>query len=245
MIIDNVFQGQAIQANGPILPGNWAYYDGLEQLSYDPDTAQKTLSAAGYTLKTGTDELDTKSGIPVKFLLVYPDDSTHQAIAEIIQKDWAALGIKVDLQAMPYDQLITDQLDQRVYQAALVDINLSSSPDPDPYPFWDQAQATGGQNYAQWNDKNASEFLEQARITTDITERTRLYRNFQVIFQEEMPSLPLFYPVYTYAIDRQVLGVEMGPMYEPGDRFNTITSWFLTGKNLPKSTIAPLITPTP
>ena len=245
LIIDNIYKGQAIQANGPILPGNWAYYDGLEQLSYDPNAAQQILSAAGYILKAGTTEFDTKSGVPVKFQLLYPDDSTHQAIAETIQKGWAALGINVDLQAMPYDQLIADQLDQRVYQAALVDINLSTSPDPDPYPFWDQAQATGGQNYAQWNDKNASEFLEQARITTDITERTRLYRNFQVIFQKEIPSLPLFYPVYTYAIDRQVLGVQMGPMYEPGDRFNTITNWFLSGKNLSESKKAPTTTITP
>jgi peptide/nickel transport system substrate-binding protein len=238
-IIDNVLNGQAIQANGPILPGNWAYYDGLEQLPFDLESAQKSLAEVGYTLKAGTNELDTKDGVTVKFQLIFPDDATHQAIAESIQKSWATLGISVDLQAMPYDQLITDQLDQRVYQAALVDINLSTSPDPDPYPFWDQAQATGGQNYSQWNDKNASEFLEQARITTDITERTRLYRNFQVIFQKAMPALPLFYPVYTYAIDRQVLGVQMGPMYVPGDRFSTITSWFLSGKNLPASTRVP------
>ena len=244
-IIDTIYNGQAIQANGPILPGNWAYYDGLEPVSYDPGAAQKALSDAGYVTKAGTTELDTKDGAAVKFQLLYPDDATHQAIADSIQKTWAALGIQVTLQAMPYDQLITDQIDQRVYQAALVDINLSTSPDPDPYPFWDQEQATGGQNYSQWNNKNASEFLEEARVTTDMTERMRLYRNFQVIFQKEMPSLPLFYPVYTFAIDRQVAGVQVGSIYVPGDRFSTISSWFLTGKGLSSSTKVPSATVTP
>jgi peptide/nickel transport system substrate-binding protein len=100
-IIDNIYNGQAIQANGPILPGNWAYFDGLEQISYDPAAAKKALSAAGYVTKAGTNELDTKSGVPVKFQLLYPEDTTHQAIAEAIQKSWATLGIQVEIQSMP------------------------------------------------------------------------------------------------------------------------------------------------
>jgi peptide/nickel transport system substrate-binding protein len=48
-----------------------------------------------------------------------------------------------------------------------------------------------------------------------------------VRFVQEMPALPLFYPVYTYAVDSRVQGVSMGPLYEPNDRFATITRWFL------------------
>ena len=29
-------------------------------------------------------------------------------------------------------------------------------PDPDPYPFWHQSEATGGQNYSQWDNRTAS-----------------------------------------------------------------------------------------
>ncbi len=65
-----------------------------------------------------------------------------------------------------------DFLASRTYQAALVDLNLSRTPDPDPYPFWHQAEATGGQNYSQWDNRAASEYLEQARVTADPTLRT-------------------------------------------------------------------------
>ncbi|MEW5827603.1 MAG: peptide ABC transporter substrate-binding protein, partial [Chloroflexota bacterium] len=108
-----------------------------------------------------------------------------------------------------------------------VDLNLARSPDPDPYPFWHQAEATGGQNYSQWDNQSASEFLEQARVEVDPAARLRLYHNFQVVFSQELPSLPLFYPVYSFGVDSQVQGVQMPPLFEPADRFATINTWFL------------------
>jgi peptide/nickel transport system substrate-binding protein len=126
-----------------------------------------------------------------------------------------------------YEQLLNDYLEPREYQAALVDLNMAQSPDPDPYPFWDQAQITDGQNYSQWNDRQASEYLERARVTTDIAERIKAYRNFQVRFTSELPALPLFYPVYSYAVDQQVQGVSLGPLYDISDRLNQITKWHL------------------
>jgi peptide/nickel transport system substrate-binding protein len=188
------------------------------------------LKDAGYVLSGDQNSVRKKGDTVLQFTLSYPDDDAHKAIAEEIQKEWTALGAKVDLDAQPYDQLVNAELGQRKYQAALVDLNLSRSPDPDPYPFWDQAQATGGQNYSQWNDRTASEYLEQARITTDLDERTRLYRNFQVIFSQQLPSLPLYYPVYTYAIDQQIQGVRMGPLFDTSDRFATVLDWFLVAK---------------
>ena len=123
--------------------------------------------------------------------------------------------------------MVTDFLDPRTYEAALVDINLTRSPDPDPYPFWDQAQITGGQNYSKWDDRQASEYLEEARIQLDQSERARLYNNFQVRFASELPALPLFYTIYNYGIDQRINGVTMGAIYEPSDRFANVTKWFL------------------
>ena len=108
-----------------------------------------------------------------------------------------------------------------------MDLSFSRTPDPDPYPFWHQTQAANGQNYAMWNDRQASEYLEQARIIVDPAERARLYRNFQVRFASELPSLPLYYPMYTYAVSNQVQGVRMGPLFDTSDRFATVTSWYL------------------
>jgi len=137
--------------------------------------------------------------------------------------------------------LISDYLNKRSFQAVLIDLNFSRTPDPDPYPFWDQAEATGGQNYSQWDNRLVSEYLENARITTDIAARTKLYKNFQVVFSQELPALPLYYPVTTYAISQQVQGVSIGPLLDSSDRFATITQWYLV-TNAPAQQV---VTPTP
>jgi peptide/nickel transport system substrate-binding protein len=226
-IINSFLQGQAILADGPILPNSWAHYDGIEKIQYDPDAAINLLKTEGYVIPAGSGEVRAKEGIFLAFALTHPDDTLHTQIAQRIQKDWAQIGVQVDLQPQPYDQVIFNTLASRAYQAALVDLNLSRTPDPDPYPFWHQAEATGGQNYSQWDNRAASEYLEQARVTADYTLRAKLYRNFQIVFAKELPSLPLYIPVFSYGVDAQVQGVQINPLYEPSDRFASFTNWYL------------------
>jgi peptide/nickel transport system substrate-binding protein len=226
-IVNNFMKGQAIIAHTPILPSSWAYYEGTEHFEYNPEEAISLLKAEGYVIPAGGGEVRAKEGAPMVFTMLHPDDALHTAIAQAIQTQWAAIGVRVDLQAVSYDTLVLDSLASRAFQSALVDLNLSRTPDPDPYPFWHQAEATSGQNYSQWDNRAASEYLEQARVTADYTLRARLYRNFQVIFAKELPALPLFVPVYSYGVDAQVQGVQVALLYDPSDRFATFTQWYL------------------
>lgn len=226
-MVDDLLDGQAIVADGPIFPGTWAHYDGVERLGYDAESAIATLRAAGFIIPAEGGNVRVKEEQRLSFELLYPEGPEYAALVEAITRDWARLGVGVEAKPVPYGSLLEDYLEPRAYQAALVDLNLARYPDPDPYPFWHQAQITGGQNYSKWDDRQASEYLEQARITVDEVERARLYRNFQVRFTSEMPALPLFYPIYTYGVDSHVQGVTMGPLFDPSDRFATVTSWFL------------------
>jgi peptide/nickel transport system substrate-binding protein len=226
-IVNSYLQGQAIVADSPILPGSWAFYDGTEHFDYNPDEAISLLKSEGYVIPAGGGDVRTKDSTPLVFSMLHPDDAVHAQIAQTIQQAWAAIGVRVDLQSVSYDKLVLDSLASRSYQAALVDLNLSRTPDPDPYPFWHQAEAVGGQNYTQWDNRAASEYLEQARVTTDYTLRTRLYRNFQVVFAKELPALPLYAPVYSYGVDAQVQGVQIPSLYDPSDRLATFAQWYL------------------
>jgi peptide/nickel transport system substrate-binding protein len=237
-IIDRNMGGQAIIAHGPIFPGTWAYYEDTPQIPYDPDKATRVLKTAGYAIPADG-IVRVKDNQRLSFELLYPNDEQHKAIAESIQADWKAIQADVTIKPIAYQELLDNYLELRKYQAALVELNLSRSPDPDPYPFWHQTQTTGGQNYSQWIDRQSSEYLEQARVTVDPVERGRLYRNFQVRFANEMPALPLFYPVYTYGVDQEVQGVRIGPMFDPGDRFALVSEWFLMSKGKVAETVAP------
>lgn len=242
-IISHILHGQAIVADSPILPGSWAYYNEIHHYDYDPDAAVALLKDEGYVIPAGGGEVRAKDGQALTFGLVHPDDEIHTRIAQAIQADWALIGVRVDLQSVPYDSLVNDFLATRNYQAVLADLNTDRTPDPDPYLFWHQAEATGGQNYSQWDNRTASEFLESARTAADFDARARLYRNFQVVFAKELPSLPLYYPVYSYGVDSQVQGVQLAPMYDISDRFALLTEWYLVTRRTLEQTPAPATAP--
>ena len=242
-MISHLLGGQAVVADGPIFPNSWAYYDGVEHLDYDPEQAVSLLKGDGYAIPAEGGTVRAKDGRALIFTMLHPDDELHAKLAQTIQASWAQIGVQVNLQPVPYDRMVFDYLGPRTYQAALVDLNLARTPDPDPYPFWHQAEATGGQNYSQWDNRTASEYLEQARVNTKINVRTRLYRNFQVMFAKELPALPLYYPVYSFGVDTQVLGVQVPPLYDISDRFSLITDWYLVTRRTLETT--PEATPVP
>jgi peptide/nickel transport system substrate-binding protein len=89
-----------------------------------------------------------------------------------------------------------------------------------------------GQNYSGYSDRLTSELLEQARITTDLAQRARLYQRFQSRFADQVPALLLYYPVYNYAVDTKVNGVQIGPLTEPSDRFSHIAEWYIVTRRV-------------
>jgi peptide/nickel transport system substrate-binding protein len=242
LMVDKLLGGQGIVADSPILPGTWAYYDGAPHISFDPDEAVVQLKAAGYVIPPdGT--VRAKDNVSLSFTMAYPDDGLHAQLAQAIQQDWAAIGVEVTLKAVSYESLLKDYLTPRTYQAALVDLDLSRSYDPDPYPFWHQAEITGGQNYSQWDNRPASEYIEQARVVADPAIRIRLYRNFQVIFGRELPALLLYYPIYNFAVDQRVQGVQAAPLFESADRFNGVAGWYLVTRRPLDKTSSPTVGP--
>lgn len=230
-MINTVLHGQGVIADVPLLPNTWAFYANNPRVDQNIQEAQAVLKEAGFLIDQAGSGLRKKNGIEFSFSMVHPEDTYHTLIAESIKSDWAKIGVDVKLIAVPYDTLVLDYLQPLTYETALIDLDYSHSPDPDPYPFWDQAEQTGGQNYSQWDNRVASQYLEEGRVTKDLGERSKLYRNFQVIFSEELPALPLFYPVYNFGIDNSIQGVRIGPMFDQSDRFWNISDWFLLAQS--------------
>ena len=239
-ILSHIMKGQAIIANSPVLYGNWAYTSEVAVPEYNQEKAVEMLVKEGYILASEQERVRTKEITSVdgnterkalSFTMVYPDDDLHRQVAEQIQQDWGRINVLLNLDAVSYDDLVNHVLPDREYDAALIDLNLSQYPDPDPYPFWDQTQISSGQNYTQWNNKTISQYLETARVETDRAERARLYKNFQILFMEELPALPLYNTVYNYPVSQKVSGVSIGPIYKPSDRFLNVADWYMVSRS--------------
>jgi peptide/nickel transport system substrate-binding protein len=162
--------------------------------------------------------------------LVHLEDDTNTQIAELVKRYWEAIAIKVELVPVSSDSLLNDFLQPRDFQAVLTELDLGSYPDPDPYPLWHDSQTETGQNYSGFSDRNTSIWLEQARTTPDRGRRSELYTSFQYRFQDQVPSILMYYSIYNYGIDAQLQGVSVGPLFNPSDRFNTVFDWFLVAR---------------
>ncbi len=225
-MIGQVLNGQAVKATGPISMNSWAYYSIVEKYDFSSSSAISLLESNGYSLLEENNGIRIKDDLLISFDLVYQDIEEHAITAQMIKDYWGDLGVAINLIAVDQEILLNEYLETRDFDAALIDLSLGGTADPDPYPFWHQAEANTGQNYSNWDDRRGSEYLERARVTSNRQERERQYRNFQIHFSLELPGLPLYYPVYSYAVVEEVGGINIGSIMSPSDRFNNISDWY-------------------
>jgi peptide/nickel transport system substrate-binding protein len=241
-LVDHVLEGQGLVAHSPILPETWAYASGITEYEYSIERAKDLLNEAGWHLPThlstmpgdtneqGDGSIREKAEVKLTFTLLTDDDPLHVKLAREVVRQWEAIGVRATLQTVG-SGLVDEYLVPRKFEALLIDLELHG--DPDPYPLWHSTQASGeGQNYAGFVNYEADQFLEEARCTHDSGRRAELYRGFQEIFADEVPSLLLYYPIYTYAVDEKVKGVQLGPMSDPSDRFRNVTEWYIVTKRV-------------
>jgi peptide/nickel transport system substrate-binding protein len=228
-IIDQVLAGQALVTYSPFIPGTWAYQDTLRR--YDQNTGQATalLDEAGWILPRVGVTTRRKDEKPLQFTLLTSSEPEHVGVAQMLAKQWEVIGVGVTVKtASPAE--VREALEKRDFDAIL--IHLAVPGDPDPYSFWHQEQIGTGQNYAGFNHRRMSEIIEQARVTIDPTKRFQLYQEFQEIFAEEVPSLPIYVPVYTYGVGERIHDVQIGPLVYPSDRFRTISDWWIVPRRV-------------
>jgi len=230
-IVDHVLAGQGLIAHSPIMPDSWAYFPRVRHYHHDPAQARKLLEEAGWVDANG-DGVRENAGRPLEFSLLTNDDPTRVKIVEEIARQWAEVGVKATPQQVGISGLVRDFLRPRHFEAVLIEWQ-EFPPDPDPYPMWHSTQTEGeGQNYSGFASRQADEIMEEARRITYQARRIDLYHRFQEVFAEQVPSLLIYYPVYNYAVDNMVKGIQIGPLVEPNDRFRNIAQWYMATKRV-------------
>ncbi|MBX3054521.1 MAG: hypothetical protein KF753_23815 [Caldilineaceae bacterium] len=230
-LVADAVSGQGIVANSPIPANSWAYASDLPSFPYDPTRAARLLDEAGW-IDRDADGVRDKDGRALRFVLLSNDDPVRRQIIEQISADWRAIGVLAVPQSVSFAGLVSDFLAPRRFDAALVTWSITG--DPDPFPLWHSSQiGEGGQNYSGWMNDEADRLIQDARSTIDRAKREVLYAQFQRLFLEELPAIPLYYPVYTYGVSERVKNVQIGPLNTPSDRFATFADWYIVTRRMP------------
>jgi len=213
-LVDVVQNGQGVLLDGQYLPSSWAYNEALvTAYEFDAETAVSLLGAAG----------GQPDGVPLRLLAL--SDPIAQATANELIAQWAALGIAVELTTADNITILRQQLDEQIFDITLLDISPPS--DPDLYDFWSQEAIIRGSNYAGWNNRRASEALENGRKTWPIDERITQYDTFTRLFDQELPALTLYQHTNSYALNNDVQNADIGLITHARDRYKTMADWFL------------------
>lgn len=227
-VVAKALDGQGIVLDSPIFPESWAYHGGLPSCRYDPRRAAELLEEAGWS--DGDEDGVLENGeLELAFTFLTDEDPQRVRVAEEVARQWGKMGIGVEVQVVS-GVALQELLEARNFQAALAEVEPGL--DPDPYPFWHETQVDQGQNYAGFRHRKASEAIEEARRTTNQARRKELYQRFQEIFAREVPSIILYRPVYEYAVDSRVRGVQLGFLVRPADRFRTFPGWYVRVKRV-------------
>lgn len=222
-IITSLLGGRGERADTPIVPGTWAFDEDIDPPDKDLGTARSMLEDDGWVLEDDA-TVRTKNNTELRISLLTDQDALRGAIAEAVAAQLTDIGIDVTVVRQPSSDLVRDFLLPRQYQAAI--FGWDPGADPDPYPAWHSSQAiNNGRNIAGYTSDQADEILEEARRTSNIADRRELYVQFQELFLDDVASIPLYVPLFTYFVSSAVQNIEPGVLFTPSSRFRNVNEW--------------------
>jgi len=196
--IQAVYGGNATPAATFLPPGMWSFDKGLQN-RFDPEKAKQLVKASGYD---GTElALFTRIGGSID----------GKRAAEIMQSDWAKVGIKVKVQMMEWGEMLK-RTGKGEHDITFLNW-AGDNGDPDNFftPNLSCSAAEAGGNKSMWCNKAFDALIDDARKTADPNKRTELYVKAQKLMYDEVGMIPMVYPVYMTAVSKKVSGYLPNP----------------------------------
>lgn len=127
---------------------------------------------------------------------------------QLIAQEWRRLGLDVNVQVMPWEQMIQeiwfsrDEWDTTAWQ--MVGRPERSDPDEIVYNLFHSTTAAQGFNFIGYNNPAYDALVEQQRVALDPDERREIVRAAQAMLAEDQPNMMLAHPQSTYAFNTSV-----------------------------------------
>jgi peptide/nickel transport system substrate-binding protein len=204
---------------------SWAFVRDVPRYTFSAADTRALLDAADWTDHDG-DGIRDKGGVALRFSIATSDEPPRLAAAKQIADDLANVGMRVDVRAVPFVDLVDRVARQRDFDALLVAITVGN--DPDPYPFFHSSQLNDpGDDFSGYATLSTDRLLEQARRTVDQAKRKELLAKIWNAIATDLPVVFLYYTDYLYAQSRTLHGFRVAPVNDPPQRFWNIEDWYV------------------
>lgn len=205
-MIDIVFNRLAVKQCSPLSPSVPLYHDpDARCYDYDPVVTRTILAdVVGLADKNEDGILDDDEGHPLEIVLMTnAEDPTRVELAQMIREDWRKLGIKVHVQPLEFNTLVTKLTVTRDWEAVL--IGLTGPVDPHfganvwlssgNLHFWNQ-----GTSAPFYYETRIDELFQEASTALDPERRKAFYKDWQFLAVEELPLIYTVAPEIVYAV---------------------------------------------
>ncbi|HPQ39034.1 MAG TPA: ABC transporter substrate-binding protein [bacterium] len=201
-IITHVLGGLASPAVSLLPEGHWAFNTDLAQIPFDPEEAGRLLDAAGYSLHDGGNRFSVEFKVS--------QNNQSRRLAEIIQAQWATVGVTVNLRSLEWGTFYEDIINGNFECYVLSWVGVT---DPDIYfsIFHTDAIPPNGRNRSHYSNPEVDRLLETARVTLDQKRRAEMYREVQVKLQEDLPCISLWHTDNVAVMDSDLTGFRLYP----------------------------------
>lgn len=204
-IVDSIYEGLGIVATNPIPPTMWSYNKNLKGYDYDVEKAKKLLAEAGYP-----DGFETTIwAMPVP----RPYNPNGRKVAEAMQADLAKVGVKAEIVSYDWGTYLKKGSNG---EHEMILLGWSGD-NGDPDNFLNvllskhSAMTKPSQNRAFWKNDAFTKLIDEAKETTDVATRTKLYEEAQLIFEEEAPWKTIAHSIVVVPMSSKVHGFKIDP----------------------------------
>ena len=203
-IVNAVFMGSGTVAKSPIPPNMMGFNKDLKDYSYDPEKAKALLKQAG--LEKGVEV--TLWSMPVQ----RPYNPNSRRIAEMIQSDWAKVGVKAKIVTYEWGEYLSG-IRKGEHDSALYGW-MSDNGDPDNFAntLLGCDSIKTGSNAARWCNKEYDGLVKKALVVSDPAKRAALYEQAQDIYSQQAPWIALANGKTFYATRSNVTGYSVSLM---------------------------------
>jgi dipeptide transport system substrate-binding protein len=129
-----------------------------------------------------------------------------------MQADFAKVGVKVEIVTYEWAEYL--KLSKAKDRDGAVMLGWTGD-NGDPDNFLDTllgCDAVGGNNRAQWCNKDFDALVKKAKVTSDQKERAKLYEEAQVTFKKEAPWATLDHSLVFVPMSKKVSGFHIDPL---------------------------------
>lgn len=190
-VLDGVYNGSGMPANGPLAPALLGYSEELQGLEYDMARAEELLAEAG------AEDLTIN-------LMVNDDNPERLDVALWLQESLNEIGVTLNVEQVEWGAYLDATGNAEHDMFILGWGNTTGDPDETITSLYHTDNAGNNGNRAFYSNPELDEILDNARQETDEAVREQMYIDAQEIIIQEAPSIFIRHGEYLNAHNSDV-----------------------------------------